>query len=215
VSAADPAAGAVRIHPTALIEPGVEIGPGTAVWDHAHIRGPARLGADCIVGGKSYIAYDVEIGNRVKINAFVYLCAGVTVEDGVMISAGAIFTNDRFPRAAWPDLAELRPSAPGEHTLPTRVREGATIGAGAIVGCDLEIGRFAMVGMGAVVTRSVPAYHLALGSPARSHGCVCRCGQPLVRFAAGAAPPPGRLACGACGRRYEIGPAAAVTELTA
>lgn len=204
---------APRIHATALIEAGVEIGPGTAVWDHAHIRGPARLGADCIVGGKSYIAYDVEIGNRVKINAFVYLCAGVTVEDGVMISAGAIFTNDRFPRAAWPDLAELRPSSPDEHTLPTRVREGATIGAGAIVGCDLEIGRFAMVGMGAVVTRSVPAFHLALGSPARSQGCVCRCGQPLVRFAAGALPPPGQVGCGECGRRYEIGPAAVVTEL--
>ena len=214
MSTADTPAGA-RIHPTALIEPGVEIGPGTAVWDHAHIRGPARLGADCIVGGKSYIAYDVEIGNRVKINAFVYLCAGVTVEDGVMISAGAIFTNDRFPRAAWPDLAELRPSSPDEHTLPTRVREGATIGAGAIIGCDLEIGRFAMVGMGAVVTRSVPAFHLALGSPARSHGCVCRCGQPLVRFAAGTLPPLGQAACGACGRRYEIGPAAVVTELPA
>jgi len=197
VSAAGPAAASVRIHPTALIEPGVEIGPGTAVWDHAHIRGPARLGADCIVGGKSYIAYDVEIGNRVKINAFVYLCAGVTVEDGVMISAGAIFTNDRFPRAAWPDLAELLPSAPGEHTLPTRVREGATIGAGAIVGCDLEIGRFAMVGMGAVVTRSTwrwaarPA-RTAASAAAASRWCASppaprrRRARPLAALAAAA-----------------------------
>jgi UDP-2-acetamido-3-amino-2,3-dideoxy-glucuronate N-acetyltransferase len=202
----------VRIHATALVEPGVEIGPGTTVWDHVHVRGPARLGAECIVGGKSYIAYGVEIGNRVKINAFVYICTGVTVEDGVMISAGTIFTNDRFPRAATPDLARLRPSHPDERTLPTRVREGATLGAGAVIGCGLEIGRFAMVGMGAVVTRSVPDFHLVLGNPARSVGCVCRCGEPVVRFASGAAPPPGQAACAACGREYEIGTGAVVTE---
>jgi UDP-2-acetamido-3-amino-2,3-dideoxy-glucuronate N-acetyltransferase len=202
----------VRIHSTALIEAGVEIGPGSSVWDHAHIRGPARLGAECIVGGKSYIAYGVDIGNRVKINSFVYVCTGVTLEDGVMISAGVIFTNDRFPRATTPDLARLRPSPPDEHTLPTLVREGATIGAGAIVGCGLDIGRFAMVGMGAVVTRSLPDFHLALGNPARSVGCVCRCGQPLARFAAGGAPPPGPAVCAACGRWYEIGPGALVME---
>lgn len=206
---------AVRIHATALIEPGVEIGPGTAVWDHAHIRGPARLGADCIVGGKSYIAYGVAIGDRVKINSFVYLCSAVTVEDGVMISAGAIFTNDRFPRAATPDLAAPRPSRPDEHTRPTLVRHGATIGAGAIIGCDLEIGRFAMVGMGSVVTGSVPDFHLVVGSPARSVGCVCRCGEPLLRFAAGSVPPPGPAVCAACGRGYRIGPEAEVTELAA
>jgi UDP-2-acetamido-3-amino-2,3-dideoxy-glucuronate N-acetyltransferase len=206
------AAGEVHIHSTALIEPGVEIGPGSSIWDHAHLRGPSRLGAECIVGGKSYIAYGVEIGNRVKINSFVYVCNGVTIEDGVMISAGVIFTNDRFPRATTPDLARLRPSHPDEHTLPTLVREGATIGVGAIVGCGLEVGRFAMVGMGAVVTRSVPDFHLALGNPARSVGCVCRCGEPLLRFPAGGAPPPGPIACAACGRAYEIGPAALVTE---
>jgi len=210
---ADAGGRGVRIHSTALIEPGVEIGPGSAIWDHVHVRGPARLGAECIVGGKSYIAYGVEIGNRVKINAMVYICTGVTLEDGVMVSAGTIFTNDRFPRATTPDLAELRASHPDEHTLPTRVRRGATIGAGAVIGCDLEIGRFAMVGMGAVVSRSVPDFHLALGNPARSVGCVCRCGEPLVRFVAGGVPPPGRVVCGACGREYEIGPAAQVTEL--
>jgi len=205
----------VRIHATALVEPGVEIGPGTAIWDHVHVRGPARLGADCIVGGKTYIAYGVEIGNRVKINAMVYICTGVTLEDGVMISAGTIFTNDRFPRAATADLARLRSSQPDEHTLPTRVREGATVGAGAVVGCGLEIGRFAMVGMGAVVTRSVPDFHLALGNPARSVGCVCRCGEPVVRFAASGAPPPGPVVCVACGRGYEIGAGTAVTEAAA
>src|SRR5439155_2441398 len=87
------------------------------------------------------------------------------------------------PRAATNDLSELRPSTPDEHTLPTLVREGATIGGGAIIGNDLTIGRFAMVGMGAVVTRSVPDFHLVIGNPARSIGCVCRCGEPLVKWA--------------------------------
>jgi acetyltransferase-like isoleucine patch superfamily enzyme len=97
----------------------------------------------------------VRVGNRVKINSMAYICHAVTIEDGVMISAGVIFTNDRFPRAATHDLTQLRTSLPDEHTLPTLVREGATIGAGAIIGCDLTIGRFAMIGMGSVVTRSV------------------------------------------------------------
>jgi UDP-2-acetamido-3-amino-2,3-dideoxy-glucuronate N-acetyltransferase len=171
-----------RIHPTAIIEEGVEIGPGTSIWDNVHIRHAARIGEQCIVGEKSYIAYGVRIGNRVKINAFVYICAAVTIEDGVMISAGTIFTNDRFPRATTPDLQRLRPSEPDEHTLPTLVREGATIGAGSIIGNDLVIGRFAMIGMGSLVTRSVPDFHLSFGHPATSAGCVCRCGQLLMRF---------------------------------
>lgn len=172
----------VRVHPTAMLEANVDIGPGSSVWDHVHVRESASIGEDCIVGEKTYIAYGVRIGRRVKINAFVYICAGVTIEDGVMISAGTIFTNDRFPRAATSDLRRLRPSEPDEHTLPTLVREGATIGAGCIVGNDLSIGRFAMVGMGSVVTKSVPDFHLALGHPAISVGCVCRCGAVLMRF---------------------------------
>src|SRR5579884_1160053 len=120
----------VMIHPTALIEEGVRIGAGSSIWDNVHIRRSASIGEECIIGEKSYIAYDVKIGNRVKINAFVYICAAVTIEDGVMISAGTIFTNDRFPRATTSDLKRLRSSAPDEHTLPTLVREGATIGAG-------------------------------------------------------------------------------------
>src|SRR5439155_21942603 len=164
----------IRVHPTAIVEDNVTLGAGTSVWDGAHIRRGARLGQQCIVGGKAYIAYDVRIGDRVKINSAAYICNGVTIEDGVMVSAGVLFTNDRFPRAATNDLEELRPSTADEHTLPTLVREGATIGAGAIIGCDLTIGRFAMVGMGAVVTRSVPDFHLVIGNPARSIGCRCR-----------------------------------------
>lgn len=171
----------VRVHPTAIIEQNVTLGDGTSVWDNAHVRHDTTLGEQCIVGGKSLIAYDVRIGNRVKINSNAYICNGVTIEDGVMISAGTIFTNDRFPRATTSDLTELRSSDPDEHTLPTLVREGATIGAGCLIGCNLEIGRFAMVGMGSVVTRSVPDFCLVIGSPARIVGAVCRCGEPIHR----------------------------------
>ena len=174
----------VKVHPSAIVEEGVLVGDGSSIWDNVHIRKETRLGELCIVGGKTYIAYGVTIGNRVKINSFVYICNAVMIEDGVMIGAGTIFTNDRFPRAASNDLKHLRCSAPDDETLPTLVREGATIGAGCVVGCDLEIGRFAMVGMGSVVTRPIPDFHLALGHPARSAGCVCRCGRVLARFEA-------------------------------
>lgn len=193
----------VRIHPTALIEDGVEIGDGTSVWDNVHIRGPARIGRDCIIGEKSYIAYGVTIADRVKINAYVYVPTGVTIETGVMVSAGTIFTNDRFPRATTPDLSALRTSGPDEHTLPTFVRQGATIGAGCRIGPGLEIGAFAMVGMGAVVTRDVAAHMLVTGNPARPAGLVCRCGEPVWRGDPAAAPE-GDVGCGVCGSHYHL-----------
>jgi UDP-2-acetamido-3-amino-2,3-dideoxy-glucuronate N-acetyltransferase len=194
---------AVRIHPTAIVEPGVELGAGTAVWDGVHIRRNARIGRDCIVGEKTYIAYDVVIGDRVKINAAAYLCAGVIVEDGCMISAHVVFTNDRFPRACDPDLAALQTSDPTEETLPTLVRRGVTIGANATIGPGLEIGEFAMVGMGAVVTRSVPPHALVHGAPARVTGHVCACGH---RLRAGGPGPGGGLRCERCGRVYHLEP---------
>jgi len=205
-----------RIHPTARIEAGVEIGPDTAIWDHVHVRGPGtRIGAECIIGEKTYVAYGVTIGDRVKLNAFVYVCTAVTLEDGVMIAAGTIFTNDRFPRATTPDLRKLRPSEPDEATRPTRVGAGATIGARCVIGSDLAIGRFAMVGMGSVITRSVPDFHLVVGHPARSLGCVCRCGEPFLRCATpDAFPQHAEVACPACGLRYRVD-AGRVTELAA
>jgi acetyltransferase-like isoleucine patch superfamily enzyme len=200
----------IRIHPTALIEGNVEIGDGTNIWDHVHIRHSSTIGAECIIGEKTYIAYGVRIGSRVKINAMVYICNAVTIEDGVMISAGTIFTNDRFPRATTSDLRRLRSSDPDEHTLPTLVREGATIGAGCTISNDLSIGRFAMVGMGSLVTKSVPDFHLVIGQPARSVGCVCRCGQLLLRFSEETEKQ--IVHCSACDLPYEIYEQA-VTEL--
>lgn len=193
------------VHATALIEDGVVLGDGTSVWNNVHIRHSTTVGRNCIIGEKTYIAYGVRIGDLVKINAMVYICTAVTIENGVMISAGTIFTNDRFPRATTPDLREPRSSAPDEHTLPTLVREGATIGAGCIIGCDLSIGRFAMVGMGSIVTRSVPDFHLAVGNPARSVGVVCRCGAIVHRFGdASDAAPTLDVTCPTCGSAYII-----------
>jgi len=118
-----------------------------------------------------------------------------------MISASTTFTNDRFPRATFPDLRSLRPSEPDDHTLPTFVREGSTIGAGCVIGNDLEIGRWAMVGMGSVVTKTVPDFHLVLGNPARSIGVVCKCGSLLYRFEKGQ--DGGDIKCG-CGLSYSV-----------
>jgi UDP-2-acetamido-3-amino-2,3-dideoxy-glucuronate N-acetyltransferase len=190
------------VHPTALIDDGVVLGDGTSVWDNVHIRHSTTIGRDCIIGEKTHIAYGVNIGDLVKINAMVYICTGVTIEDGVMISAGTIFTNDRFPRATTPDLCEPRFSGPDEHTLPTLVREGATIGAGCVIGCGLTIGRFAMVGMGSVVTRSVPDFHLVVGSPAHSIGVVCRCGAVVQRFGSESNAADGEATCPSCAREY-------------
>lgn len=189
------------IHPTALIEADVEIGAGSQIWDHVHIRQGARIGRNCIVGEKTYIASQVQIGNHVKINACVYICALVTIEDLVMISAHTVFTNDKLPRAFAPDLSGLATSAVTDETLPTLVRRGATIGANATIGCGIEIGTFAMIGMGSVVTRSVADHALVVGNPARQRGYVCVCGQPLgaaLRFEQGLA------ACDRCSRRYSL-----------
>jgi acetyltransferase-like isoleucine patch superfamily enzyme len=193
-----------RIHPTAEIEAGVEIGEGTAVWAHVHARGPSRVGRDCIVGEKTYIGPGVTIGNLVKLNAMVYLPLGVTLEDGVMIGAGTIFTNDRYPRGTDVAVTELRDSGPGEHIFETLVQQGASIGAGCTIGSNLVLGRWSLVGMGSVVTRDVGAFHLVVGNPARSIAIVCRCGEPVWRFPHGTPPASDDAACPACGLRYKV-----------
>jgi UDP-2-acetamido-3-amino-2,3-dideoxy-glucuronate N-acetyltransferase len=194
----------IRIHSTAIVEREVQIGAGTSIWDNVHVRYASQIGAECIIGEKTYIASGVRIGDRVKINAFVYVCSGVTIEDGVMVSAGVIFTNDRYPRATTSDLQQLRTSDPDEHTLSTRVCEGATIGAGSRIGPGLTIGRFAMIGMGSVITKSVPNFALVVGAPGRIAGYVCRCGEPLLRFGNCLEERRDKLQCETCGLLYRV-----------
>ncbi len=192
-----------RVHPTALIEDGVQIGERSSVWDTVHIRHGARIGHDCIIGEKTYIAYDVRIGNFCKLNANVYVCAAVTIKDYVMLAAHTTFTNDRFPRAFDRTLDGLASSDPNEETLETVVGVGVTTGANVTIGPGLKIGDFAMIGMGSVVTRNVPANGLVIGNPARVAGYVCACGPVLVKSVQWEKDGAGsRYICHRCGRVY-------------
>lgn len=168
----------VHIHATAEVSPQARLGAGTWVWNQAQIREEASLGERCIVGKDVYIDRGVVIGNHVKIQNSSLLYQGLTVEDGVFIGPRVCFTNDRFPRAIQPD-GELK--GPDDwQIVKTRVRYGASVGAGAVVVAGIVIGRFAMVGAGAVVTRDVPDFGLVVGVPARLIGYVCLCGHRLV-----------------------------------
>ncbi len=200
----------MAVHPTAIIEPDVIIGKNTAVWDNVHVRHSTRIGADCIIGEKSYIAYDVRIEDKVKINAFVYVCTGVEIERGVMIAAGVTFTNDRHPRATTTGFERLLPSDPNEATLSTLVREGATIGAGAIIGPGITIGRFAMVGMGSVVTHDVPDFAIVCGNPAKKVGYACACGETLPQDSSSTS---AGIECSSCRAQYVPG-GSSIVQLT-
>ena len=193
-----------RIHPTADIEPDVSIGPGTTVWNRAQVRTGARIGADCIVGRDAFIDVGVVIGDRVKIQNAALVYQGVTVDDGVFIGPNAILTNDRFPRATTVSGELAR--AEDWVVSPIRLRTGASIGAGAVVVAGNDVGRFATVGAGAVVTRDVPDHALVAGNPARRIGWVCACGQRLLDQDSRPVPSQGSGAasCGACGSRYQI-----------
>lgn len=166
-----------EIHPTAEVSAEAYIGRGTRIWHHAQVREGARLGERCIVGKGAYVDLDVQIGSRVKLQNYALIYHGVTLEDGVFIGPHACLANDKLPRAIVPDGALKR--ADDWQVGRTTVRYGASVGAGSIVLPGVTIGRFAMVGAGAVVTRDVPDFGLVVGQPARLVGYVCRCGQPL------------------------------------
>jgi UDP-2-acetamido-3-amino-2,3-dideoxy-glucuronate N-acetyltransferase len=210
----DPSA---RVHATADIEPDVSVGRGTSIWHRAQLRTGATIGADCVVGRDVFVDEGVVIGDRVKIQNAALIYHGVTVEDGVFIGPGAILTNDRFPRAIT-STGELATPEDWQIT-PITLRYGSTIGAGAVVVAGVEVGRFAMAGAGAVVTKSVPNHALVAGSPARRIGWVCACGMRLVDANGEPAPAdPDRyaartgLACPNCGRVYDYVPDAETLE---
>ncbi len=203
-----------RIHPTADLEADVAVGRGTSVWHRAQIRVGARIGAECIIGRDAFIDEGVTLGNRVKIQNAALVYHGVTVEDGVFIGPNAILTNDRYPRAitATGELAR----ADDWEVSPIVLRTGSAIGAGAVVVAGTDVGRFATVGAGSVVTRDVPDHALVAGNPARRLGWVCFCGQRLAD-ATGARIPgthAGPAACPRCGTRFAISGDACVAEPT-
>jgi UDP-2-acetamido-3-amino-2,3-dideoxy-glucuronate N-acetyltransferase len=208
----DPSA---RVHATADVEAGVTVGPGTSIWHRAQVRAGARIGAECIVGRDVFIDEAVHIGDRVKIQNAALVYRGVTVEDAVFIGPNAILTNDRYPRAVT-TTGELARAADWQ-VSPISLRHGCSVGAGAIVVAGVDVGRFAMVGAGAVVTRTVPDHALVAGNPARRLGWVCECGLRLTDRATGAPAPatPGRdddLLCISCERHYVYVPDAEILE---
>jgi len=166
------------IHPTAEVSPRAEVGEGTRIWHQAQVREGARIGRDCIISKGVYIDFDVVIGDRVKIQNRASIYHGAVLEDGVFIGPHACLTNDKIPRAITPS-GELKTDADWEVGRIV-VKYGASVGAGAVVLPNVTIGRFAMVGAGAVVTRDVPDHGLVVGNPARLKGFVCDCGRKLV-----------------------------------
>ncbi len=174
-------------HSLAVVEQGVAIGKGTRIWAFAHIVKGAVVGEDCNICDHTFIEGTVRMGNRVTIKCGVYLWDGLILEDDVFIGPSAVFTNDYRPRSR----------KPLKHIAQTILKEGCTIGANSTTLPGLTIGRWAMIGAGSVVTRSVPDFGLVRGNPARLAGWVCRCGEKLSA-AAGE-----RLQCD-CGQFYKL-----------
>jgi len=206
-----------RVHASADLEAGVSVGPGTSIWHRAQLRTGARIGAECVIGRDAFIDEGVTLGDRVKVQNGALVYHGVTVEDGVFIGPGAILTNDRFPRAITSsgDLAR----AEDWTVSPITLRRGCSIGAGAVVVAGIDVGSFATVGAGAVVTRPVADYALVVGNPARRLGWVCACGLRLTGTDGSPAPAdlePGEDAfCVTCQRTYTYVPdAEALVERT-
>lgn len=173
-----------KIHPAAMVE-SADIGDGTRIWAFAHVMAGARVGSNCNLGEGVFVESGVVIGNEVTIKNGVALYDGVSVEDEAFLGPHCVFTNDLRPRSG-------RYKRGPDKFAPTKIRRGASIGANATVVCGHEVGEYAMIAAGAVVTRDVPPYRLMAGVPARAIGFVCACGESL----------PATLVC-TCGRSYE------------
>jgi acetyltransferase-like isoleucine patch superfamily enzyme len=196
----------VHIHPTAEVSAEATIGAGTRIWHQAQVRPGARIGNECIVGKGVYIDFDVVIGHRCKLQNGVYVYHGVTLEDGVFLGPGVMILNDKNPRAINPD-GSLKSDADWQ-VSPVHIGQGAGIGGGAIILPGVTVGRWAIVGSGAVVTRNVPDYGLVYGNPAYLAGFVCSCGQRLPlshpSVLESNAPVDIELVCARCQRRVTI-----------
>ncbi|MDW3214163.1 MAG: acyltransferase [Ilumatobacteraceae bacterium] len=163
------------LHPTAEIDDEVDVGDHSKVWAHVQIRSGAHIGSECVLGRNSFVDLDVRVGDRVKIQNNASLYEGVTLEDGVFIGPHVVFTNDKVPRAINPDG---RLKTTDDWVLgATTVRYGAAIGANAVIVTGVEIGRWAMIGSGTVVTRDVPDHALVVGNPGRLVGWVSASGE--------------------------------------
>ena len=158
-------------HPTAVIDDGCRIGDGTKIWHFSHLMTGCVLGEKCNIGQNVVISPDVVLGNNVKVQNNVSIYTGVTCDDDVFLGPSCVFTNVVNPRSAVNRKSEY---------ARTHVGKGATIGANATIVCGHDIGAFAFVGAGAVVTKNVPSYALLVGNPARQTGWMSEYGHRLV-----------------------------------
>lgn len=180
------------IHPTAVVEKTATIGEGTKVWHFVHIRENAKIGRECVLGHSVYVGKGVKIGNHVKLENRATIYQGVKIEDNVFVGPHVTFTNDPYPRSSSTDWK----------IVPTLVKKGASIGAGAVVICGVTIGEHAMIGAGSIVTKDIPPYALAYGNPAKIKGFVCKCGRQLTKEKE--RPRDILMKCPICDEKYEI-----------
>ncbi len=157
-------------HETAVIDEGCRIGKGTKIWHFTHIMTGAVIGENCNLGQNVVVSPDVQLGNNVKVQNNVSIYTGVICEDDVFLGPSMVFTNVINPRSA---------IARKDQYLQTRVGKGASIGANATIICGNNIGKYAFVGAGAVVTRDVPDYALVVGNPSRQTGWMSEYGHKL------------------------------------
>ncbi len=161
----------VFIHPTAVVDEGATLGEGTKVWHFSHIMSDAMVGERCNIGQNVVISPGVVLGSNVKIQNNVSLYTGVICDDDVFLGPSCVFTNVVNPRSAV--------NRRGQYAQ-TRVGRGASIGANATIVCGHDIGQFAFIGAGAVVTKQVPDYALVVGNPARQMGWMSEFGHKLL-----------------------------------
>ena len=176
-------------HESAFIDEGCKIGKGTKVWHFSHIMSNCTLGENCNIGQNVVISPDVVLGKNVKVQNNVSIYTGVVCEDDVFLGPSMVFTNVMNPRSAV--------NRRGEY-LKTVVKKGASIGANATIVCGHDIGEFAFVGAGAVVTKHIPAYALVVGNPARQMGWMSEFGHRLEFNSAGSA------TCPESGEKYQL-----------
>jgi UDP-2-acetamido-3-amino-2,3-dideoxy-glucuronate N-acetyltransferase len=179
----------VYIHPSAVVDEGAVIGEGSKIWHFSHVMAGSVMGEGCIAGQNVFIAGGVKIGDRVKIQNNVSLYTGVICEDDVFLGPSMVFTNVINPRSFIERKNEYK---------PTIIRKGASIGANATLVCGNEIGEYAFVAAGAVVTHPVQPYSLVMGSPARHSAWISEYGHKLSFDGNGIA------RCPESGTRYEL-----------
>jgi UDP-2-acetamido-3-amino-2,3-dideoxy-glucuronate N-acetyltransferase len=157
-------------HPTAVIDAGCEIGKGTRIWHFSHVMPRCKIGENCNIGQNVVVSPEVILGNNVKVQNNVSIYTGVVCEDDVFLGPSMVFTNIVNPRSAINRKDQYS---------KTTVRHGASIGANATIICGHDIGRFAFIGAGAVVTKTVSDYELVIGNPAKHAGWMSEFGHKL------------------------------------